>query len=191
MLEMSTRNEAAFYSCPFKFGAFLLVACILGADSPAESTQAETRVPLKVQLADPHEVKLKGLLGEAIEANRLARLHHFIKDQNSERIALFSKEAVSKNYAGEWYGDHTRKWLMTAARAARRTDDEELVHRARRVADYLISRQEPSGHLGTYAPDSPSRMTADRVSENRSWDVWVHAYLVGRNPVSGILVRHG
>ena len=167
------------YSFSFlRLVALSLTVCIMATETFAQSKPGETRVDLKVQLADPREVVLKGLLGAALEASRLGRLHHFIKDENSEPIALFSKEAIAKNYAGDWYGEHAGKWLVTAARAAKRTGDEELARRVRRVADYLISRQELSGYLGTYAPDSTSRMTAEQVNESRTWDVWVHAYLI-------------
>ncbi len=161
----------------------LLVGRGLGGLQPrelqaAQSQQNLRKMPVKIELAHPSEVKLSGILGQALDASYKGRLQHFIRDSQSEPLFLFSPEAVARNYAGDWYGEHAGKWLVTAARAARRTGDEDLARRARRVAEYLISRQEPSGYLGTYAPDSPSRMTAEQVNENRTWDVWVHAYLI-------------
>lgn len=124
------------------------------------------------------QVSVSGLLGDAIAANHNGRLRHFIDGPTSKPIAIFSPEAVEKNFAGDWNGEHAGKWLYTAARAAARTNDPDLIASVKRVADYLVSRQEPSGYLGTYASSAPSRMTAPSVTSNRTWDLWVHAYLI-------------
>lgn len=131
-----------------------------------------------MRLPAPRQVSVSGLLGTSIEAGRRGRLHHFIDGPSSRPIALFAPEAVEKNFAGDWNGEHAGKWLYTAARAASRANDVELARKVRQVADYLVSRQEASGYLGTYAASAPSRMTAPRVTSNRTWDLWVHAYLI-------------
>ncbi|HBY63066.1 MAG TPA: hypothetical protein DEH78_24860 [Solibacterales bacterium] len=117
-----------------------------------------------------------GLLGRAIGANQRGRLSTFITGPESKPVAIFSENAVNRNFAGDWNGEHAGKWLYTAARAARRSGDQALLANVRRVADYLVSRQEPSGYLGTYAPTAESRITSPKIAGARTWDLWVHAY---------------
>jgi hypothetical protein len=131
-----------------------------------------------MELAAPSQVTLRGMLGKAMHANHQGRLKRFIKDPASKPIAIFSPEAVARNFAGDWNGEHAGKWLYAAARAAARTGDAELAASVRSVADYLVSRQEPSGYLGTYAPTAESRLTSPTIAGTRTWDVWVHSYII-------------
>ncbi len=127
---------------------------------------------------------LGGVLGEALAANHHGRLSHFITDETSPAIAIFAPEAVAGNEGGDWYGEHSGKWLAAAARAGARSGDKALLGRVRRVADWLIGHQDPNGYLGNYP--LPRRFTAKHppkpVSWNgepslRTWDIWTHAYL--------------
>lgn len=129
-------------------------------------------------------VRMRGPLGEAIDANRRGRLSHFIVDEHSPAIALFSPEQRAHNREGDWYGEHAGKWLYAAARAVQ-NGDVELRAPLRRVADYLVSVQEDDGYLGTYAPDRrfmqrqpPKPLTWDGAPSVRTWDIWTHAYLI-------------
>lgn len=135
-------------------------------------------------LAPPGAVALDGVLGDALAANHLGRLSHFITDETSPAIAIFAPEAVAANEGGDWYGEHAGKWLAAASRAAARSSDAALLGRVRRVADWLIARQGRDGYLGNYPP--PRRFTTRHpekpVSWNgepslRTWDIWTHAYL--------------
>ena len=135
--------------------------------------------------AAPLRLRLGGLLGEALEANRRGRLSHFIEDEASPAIALFAPDARARNAEGDWYGEHAGKWLVAAARAAARSDDAVLRGRVLRVAHWLASVQEADGYLGTYAParrflqaQPPRPFTWDGAPALRTWDVWTHAYLV-------------
>jgi DUF1680 family protein len=132
----------------------------------------------------PH-IELYGLLGEALAANASGRLAHFVVDETSPAIALFDAEHAQHNHEGDWYGEHAGKWLIAAAKAAARTRDEELAARVRRVADYLVARQDSDGYLGTYAPErrftvkhppKPKSWNGEPVP--RTWDIWIHSYLV-------------
>ena len=130
-------------------------------------------------------VRLGGVLGTALAANHSGRLRHFITDERSPAIALFDPARVARNHEGDWYGEHAGKWLCAAAKAAARTQDAELAARVRHVADYLVSVQQPNGYLGTYAPErrftvkqQPPQGTWDGAPSRRTWDIWVHAYLI-------------
>ena len=130
-------------------------------------------------------VQLRGLLGDALAANHAGRLTHFIVDETSPAIAIFSPEHRLANVEGDWYGEHAGKWLYAAAKAAARTGDTALLANIRRVADYLIGEQEADGYLGTYAPErrfmreQPAKPgTWDGAPALRTWDVWTHAYLI-------------
>ena len=138
-----------------------------------------------IQRARPGTVKLGGVLGQALEANRVGRLSKFIVDENSPAIALFAPEAVARNREGDWYGEHAGKWLIAATRAAVRAGDDELLDRVQKVADYLIDRQDADGYLGNYAPDRrfmrpqpPKLQTWDGAPSVRTWDIWTHSYLI-------------
>ena len=130
-------------------------------------------------------VILGGLLGKALAANHTGRLMHFITDEASPAIALFSPEQVSRNHEGDWYGEHAGKWLYAAAKSAHRTGDEKLAANVQRVADYLVGIQDTDGYLGTYAParrfmrkQAPGPRTWDGAPGIRTWDIWTHSYLI-------------
>jgi uncharacterized protein len=128
---------------------------------------------------------LHGLLGDALAANASGRLAHFIRDEHSPAIEIFSPEARQANAEGDWYGEHAGKWLYAAAKAAARNDDAPLTANLLRVADYLVGVQEADGYLGTYAPDHrfmrkqpPKPGTWDGAPSVRTWDIWTHSYLI-------------
>jgi DUF1680 family protein len=130
-------------------------------------------------------VRLDGPLGRALAASQTAHLASFIRNESSPPIALFCPEHTSHNHEGDWYGEHAGKWLCAAAHAVERTGDPQLTASLRRVADYLVGVQDSSGYLGTYAP--ARRFTCRQVSGprtwdgapgQRTWDIWVHSYLI-------------
>lgn len=130
-------------------------------------------------------VRFDGPLGRALAASQAAHLHHFIRDETSPPIALFCPEHTRHNHEGDWYGEHAGKWLCAAARAVERTKDAALAASLRRVADYLVSVQEANGYLGTYAPEQrfmcrqeAGPRTWDGAPGKRTWDIWVHSYLI-------------
>ena len=138
-----------------------------------------------ITFAAPGSVTLGGVLGEALEANRTGRLSKFIVDETSPAIALFAPDRVANNDQGDWYGEHAGKWLLAATRAAQRADDAELMARVRRVADWLIERQDEDGYLGNYPPSRrfmrkqpPKPVTWDGAPSVRTWDIWTHSYLI-------------
>jgi DUF1680 family protein len=130
-------------------------------------------------------IQLGGALGQALAASQSAHLAHFIQDEASPAIALFCPEHTRNNHEGDWYGEHAGKWLCAAARAVQRTGDATLTANLRRVADYLVSVQEADGYLGTYAPErrfmcrqGAGPRTWDGAPGQRTWDIWVHSYLI-------------
>jgi len=129
--------------------------------------------------------QLGGVLGDAILANRRGRLSTFIVDADSPAVALFAPARRAANEEGDWYGEHAGKGLVAAARAAAGSHDIVLEARVREVADYLVSMQEADGYLGTYAPSRrfmqpqpPPPPSWNGEPSVRTWDVWIHAYLV-------------
>lgn len=133
----------------------------------------------------PGQAQFSGVLGAALTANRTGRLSKFIRDEHSPAIALFRREHARQNTEGDWYGEHAGKYLYAAARAAHRAGDEPLQQQVCRVADYLVSMQEADGYLGTYAashrfmqPLASGAPTWDGAPCTRTWDIWIHSYLV-------------
>ena len=134
---------------------------------------------------DTASVHLSGPIGEALDASLRGRLSHFIVDEHSPAIAIFGAAHKRTNVEGDWYGEHAGKWLIAASKAAARTGDATLREHVRRVADFLVTQQEPDGYLGTYAPERrfmvpqpPRPVTWDGAPALRTWDIWTHAYLV-------------
>ncbi len=133
----------------------------------------------------PAQVRLDGPLGRALALSQTAHLARFIQDQDSPPIALFCPEHTAHNHEGDWYGEHAGKWLCAAAQAVERTGEPGLASSLRRVADYLVSVQAADGYLGTYAParrfmcrQVAGPRTWDGAPGQRTWDIWVHSYLI-------------
>ncbi|MDN3921328.1 glycoside hydrolase family 127 protein [Roseateles violae] len=129
--------------------------------------------------------QLDGLLGRALEANRRGRLSSFITGPESPAIAIFDPVRVMQNQEGDWYGEHAGKWLSAAARAFARSQDAELGEKLRRVAGWLIERQDADGYLGNYAPNRrfmipqpPKPLSWNGEPALRTWDIWTHSYLM-------------
>lgn len=136
-------------------------------------------------MSAPSGIRLRGLLGDALDANLRGRLSNFIVDETSPAIELFSPAKRDHNLEGDWYGEHAGKWLVAAARAAARSGDAQLRTNVLRVADFLVSVQEADGYLGTYAPERrfmrpqpPKPASWDGAPSVRTWDIWTHAYLI-------------
>jgi uncharacterized protein len=145
---------------------------------------AFTHPPL-MQFAPGSAVRLNGLLGEAVDSSLTGHLLRFVRDESSPPIALFRADRVRQNHEGDWYGEHAGKWLVAAARAVERTGEAELTGNLRRVAGFLVARQDADGYLGTYAPERrfmrpqpPGPLTWDGAPGQRTWDIWVHSYLI-------------
>ncbi len=142
-------------------------------------------MPHSLTFPSPARVQLGGPLGRALAANLSAHLTRFIQDEASPPIALFCPAHTAHNHEGDWYGEHAGKWLCAAARAVERTGDAGLTASMCRVADYLVGVQGGDGYLGTYAParrfmcsQVPDPRTWDGAPGQRTWDIWVHSYLI-------------
>ena len=123
-----------------------------------------------------HHVKVSGILGDAITSSKEGRLTHFIRNDESEAIQLFNPAARKEKTTSGWRGEHAGKWLYAASRAAYRSGDDTLKTHIKKVADYLISTQEANGYLGTNAESI--RMTTNYSVNIKSWDVWIHTYMM-------------
>lgn len=126
----------------------------------------------------PLPVRLGGALGAAQSLSAEQRLAEFIRDEESEALALFLPAHRDTCATGDWYGEHVGKWLFTLAETIHRDPGGDWIERAQRVMDVLARAQEPSGYLGTYAPDAPCRFTHPDAHGQRTWDLWVHAWLL-------------
>jgi DUF1680 family protein len=133
----------------------------------------------------PADIRLDGLLGRALAASQSAHLAQFIRDKSSPPIALFCPDHTRHNHEGDWYGEHAGKWLCAAARAVERTKNPALTDNLHGVVDYLISVQDRDGYLGTYATERrfmcrqvAGPRTWDGAPGQRTWDIWVHSYLI-------------
>lgn len=150
-----------------------------------DSNDAPPRMLARFVPAAAGTVVLGGPLGEAIEASRRGRLHHFITGADSPAITIFGAEHTRQNTEGDWYGEHAGKWLVASAKAVARGDDPILREQLREVADYLLACQGDDGYLGNYAPERrfmrrqpPKPVTWDGAPALRTWDIWTHSYLI-------------
>lgn len=135
--------------------------------------------------ASSGQVRLHGLLGEALDANRRGRLSTFITGPDSPAIAIFNPDHRDHNEEGDWYGEHAGKWLVAAAKAAARSGDAALQTKVVAVADHLLSVQAEDGYLGNYAasrrfmvPQPPKPESWNGEPALRTWDIWTHSYLL-------------
>lgn len=119
-----------------------------------------------------------GPVGDAVRTSFDNRVMQFIQDEESEAIQLFTDEMRAHSNSGDWYGEHAGKWLVTAGYAWRRTRSEELASRIASVTKYLQDHQEADGYLGTYSTDYEGRLTNNQASTVRTWDPWIHAWLI-------------
>lgn len=141
--------------------------------------------------------RLGGPLGAALDVNLSAHLRTFVRDEQSPAIALFCADHRAHNHEGDWYGEHAGKWLCAAALAVERTGDPELSANLKRVAEHLLGRQEEDGYLGTYPPErrfmcrrAPAPPTWDGAPQPRTWDVWVHSYMILGLLAAGRALKH-
>ena len=103
-------------------------------------------------LLSPSDVKLKGILGKALDLSEQGRLKTLPGWHDGTLITMFSPEARSRNTTTDWYGEHAGKWMYATALAAVRTGDDSLKALLMRTADYLIRNQEADGYMGSYSP---------------------------------------
>lgn len=161
-----------FFRNSFATPASLVLAILLTA--PADKSAAQKANPLKVtpamELPDPANVKVGGVLGEAMTSSRQGRLSSLPGWHDGELIRMFSSDVRDHHDKTDWYGEHGGKWLYTTAMAARESGDKDLTALLLKTADYLVGTQAPDGYLGVYSPKI--RITNDQASHNRSWDVW-------------------
>lgn len=118
------------------------------------------RVPDKLRPPPPGDVRITGLIGARLDANRRGILMH--KDEDA--LLLPFRQRGSRQ--GAWNGEHVGKWISAASLTCGYSGDQELLAKIQRVAKGLIATQLPDGYLGTY-------VDADRWT---SWDVWIHKY---------------
>lgn len=137
------------------------------------------------RLVTPLAVKLEGVFGQMLDANRRGRLGHFIVDETSPSISIFGQAHKAQNLEGDWYGEHAGKWLSATARAVAQGGQPALEANLRRVADWLLSQQDADGYLGNYAaprrftvPQPPRPESWNGEPALRTWDVWTHSYLI-------------
>jgi DUF1680 family protein len=133
------------------------------------------KVPSKVSYLEPGEIVVNGLLGDVITSDRKGRIAAVPKWKDGELIKMFGKEVKDKHDKMDWYGEHGGKWLYTASHAAKHSKDKELEMMVIQTADFLVKQQDADGYLGNYGPTV--RLTNDKISHKRSWDVWNLSYM--------------
>ncbi|AIE83754.1 beta-L-arabinofuranosidase domain-containing protein [Fimbriimonas ginsengisoli] len=120
----------------------------------------------------------EGPVGDAVRASEGGRLRRFVRDEESEPVALFSAKAREVSDSGDWYGEHLGKWLVAASAAWHRTEDPELARTISRIVGHMVDCQEANGYLGTYGAGAPCRFTHADAAKVRTWDIWVHAWMI-------------
>ncbi|MES1249616.1 MAG: beta-L-arabinofuranosidase domain-containing protein, partial [Chitinophaga rupis] len=149
---------------------FVLVAAVRIANGQPSPSPSDS-------LLSPADIRVKGMLGKAIDLSEHGRLRSLPEWNNGELITLFSTAARNKNNTTDWYGEHAGKWLYSAALAATRTGNDTLKQLLFRTADYLVRNQEADGYLGSYSPDL--RFTNKNSKQHKkSWDVWSQSYMI-------------
>jgi DUF1680 family protein len=111
--------------------------------------------------ADIGDVKLKGYLGERLDA--MIKNHVISRDVDYITAPFFEKTERQWRWQTEFWG----KWMHSAVPYIAYTGSEKLKSSVDYSIDRILSTQEPSGYIGNY-PDER------RCSEG--WDVWGMKY---------------
>lgn len=128
-----------------------------------------TRVPARFGASE---------LGRICQLSEEVRLKTFVRDEDSEVLRLFHPDHKEHCLTGDWYGEHAGKWLVAAGLTYRSNQSEEWREQIVRVVNFLRNQQEETGYLGTYSTESLSRMTHPDADSVRTWDIWIHAWLL-------------
>jgi len=120
----------------------------------------------------------KSDLGDVVRLSEEARLKQFIRDEDSESLKLFHANQKDRCSTGDWYGEHAGKWLVAAGLTYRSNPSEDWRERIALVVNFLADQQEESGYLGTYSAYSSARFTHEDAENVRTWDLWIHAWLL-------------
>ena len=153
---------------------YCLVALVLYANEVCAQDPASP-VSARMVYPEPDQIKVGGILGQAISASRQGRLQSLPFWNDGELVKMFSAEIRDNHHKTDWYGEHGGKWLYTASIAARQSGDPDLKSLLLKTADFLVSTQEENGYLGVYSPKI--RITSTEASHNRSWDSWNLSYM--------------
>jgi len=94
----------------------------------------------------PVQVKFTGgILAEAINKSADRRIKSLPVEKDGWYFKIYSKDSVAKHSTCResrmglnWQGEHAGKWMITAVRAANRTQDEELIRLVKKMAYYLL-----------------------------------------------------
>ena len=125
----------------------------------------------------PDAVRLKGLVGERVDASRLNRLRHqeeyhlLWPFQEHCPVGWPQRDAPHPEITrGDWQGEFIGTWVDAASTAAWHAGDCELRSKIDALVKDWLATQEEDGYLGTY----------DDEDRWKSWDVWVQAHdLIG------------
>ncbi len=117
-------------------------------------------------------------LGDVCRLSEAARLRTFVRDEDSEPLKLFHPDQKDHCLTGDWYGEHAGKWMVAAGLTYRSNPSEDWRERIALVVNFLADQQEDSGYLGTYAVDSAARFPHRDAENVRTWDLWIHAWLL-------------
>ena len=108
-----------------------------------------------------HDEHLDGLLGERFDINLEKRL---LKIDSAILLSGFRKRPGSQT----WIGEHVGKFLFSASKTYRFTNDQRIRQLADAMVKEYIKCQLSDGYLGTYLPK-------DYWTD---WDVWAHKYAI-------------
>lgn len=160
-----------------KYCLIFLLCCTFSSFKANAQNQCDDKVNYIMEVPIISDIKVEGVMGQAIEKSMNGRLKTLPRWNEGELITMFSKESRLSNTTNDWYGEHAGKWLITASRAAFRSGDRELKDLLLKTAEYLISTQEHNGYLGTYSLQR--RITNHQaLTHATSWDVWNMSYLI-------------
>jgi DUF1680 family protein len=136
-----------------------------------EPGDTASKVPASDNFLNPSDVRVKGLLGQAISLAEQGRLRSLPEWNNGILVKMFTAEARSRNTTTDWYGEHAGKWMYSAALAATRSGNDTLKALLLKTARFLVQNQEADGYMGSYSPEL--RITNKNSRQHkRSWDVW-------------------
>lgn len=132
--------------------------------------------PDVIRCPEPDAVRMKGFVGQRLEASRVNRLRHQEEDHllwpfhEHCPVGFMHPDRPRPEIRGDWQGEYIGTWMDAAILSAWNAGDDELRMKIDSMVEDWLSTQQEDGYLGTY----------DEEDRWKSWDVWVQAHdLIG------------
>ena len=147
--------------------------------------QVEYKVKNKIEPFALGKIEEKGYIGHLIERQIYNRINSDFARNTIYPLCEepFRSRPDDNMIIGLWHGEYWGKWIISACRAAKYTNDAELKEYIRKCAYNLLATADENGYIGTYK-NSTDFMPCDRQKcfdalgwySDWNWNIWCRKY---------------